>query len=88
MKTTRLSQRYRDHLFALRSLAYALDDNAECDALLGAIDALAFDMANKRPLTEDVELDKERDAAGITSVLDDTAGPENSDRDARHSAAE
>ena len=59
MTTTRITQRFRDHLFKLRSIAYELDNNADCDALVEAIDLLGLDMAMKFPVTEEVELPTE-----------------------------
>ncbi len=54
--STRLTQRYRDHLRQLRTLAYQLESSAECNELIDAIDGLAGDLAMGFAPTEEVAL--------------------------------
>lgn len=55
-KTTRLSPRYREHLKALRTLAYKLESNAECNAFIDALESLGGDLAMGFPPTVEVEI--------------------------------
>lgn len=65
--STRLAPRYRDHLKALRTLAYKLESEAECNAFIDALEALGGDLAMGFPPTVEVELSA---APGDQVVLD------------------
>lgn len=81
--TTRLREAYRLHLIHLRTLTRMCLDGAQEAAMLEAIDDLADTLMAGGPTVVQVALEAERDAAGITSLLDDTASAANSDRDHR-----
>lgn len=86
--TTRLAPRFRAHLINLRTCAYLIDDAAERDQLLDAVQALASDLAMGFDTRVQLTLDEARVADGIADVIDDAAGVANSDRDSRPVAAE
>jgi hypothetical protein len=86
--TSRLATRYRVHLVKLRTCAYLIDDPAERAKLLGAIQALATDLAMGFAPTERLTLEQARAADGVTALLDDTAPAHSHDRDYRPEAAE
>lgn len=65
MYTTRLATRYRVHLVKLRTCAYQLDNAAERERLLDAIQALATDLGMGFAPTEQLTLEEARKADGV-----------------------